>query len=124
MLKKDGADMKPKYGNKKVTYKGKTFDSVKEKNRYAELEMLERGGVIFDLCCQVKFELLPSQKDIKTGKVIERPVYYVADFVYKKKLPNGGVETVVEDTKGFKTDAYILKRKMMFFLKGIKISEV
>lgn len=116
--------MKPKYGNRKITYKGMTFDSVKEKNRYVELELLERGGAIFDLCRQVKYELLPAQKDIKTGKVIERAVYYIADFVYKKKLPDGGVETVVEDSKGFKTDAYILKRKMMFFHHGIRIKEV
>ena len=116
--------MKPKYGNKKVTYKGKTFDSVKEKNRYVELEMLEWGGVIFDLCCQVKFELLPSQKDLKTGKVIERPVYYIADFMYKKKMPDGGIKTIVEDTKGFKTAEYVLKRKMMLFLKGIQVVEV
>lgn len=116
--------MKPKYGNRKITYKGMTFDSVREKNRYIELELMERGGAIFDLCRQVKYELLPSQKDIKTGKVIERPVYYIADFVYKKYLPDGGVETVVEDTKGFKTDAYIIKRKEMLYRHGIRIKEV
>ena len=113
-----------KYHSKKTVVNGIEFQSRKEANRWTELQLLERSGAIFDLCRQVKYELIPSQRDIKTGKVIERPVYYVADFVYKKKLPNGGVETVVEDTKGFKTDAYILKRKMMFFLKGIKISEV
>lgn len=113
-----------KYRNYKVSYKGVGFDSKKELNRWRELTLLEKSGAIFDLCRQVKYELLPSQKDIKTGKVIERPVYYIADFVYKKKLPDGGVETVVEDTKGFKTDAYIIKRKEMLYRHGIKIKEI
>lgn len=113
-----------KYRNYKVSYKGVSFDSKKELNRWHELTLLEKSGAIFDLCRQVKFELIPSQKDIKTGKVIERPVYYIADFVYKKKKPDGGIETVVEDTKGYKTDTYILKRKMLLFFKGIKIKEV
>lgn len=117
--------MKPqKYHNKKTTYKGLEFDSKKEANRWAELQLLERGGAIFDLCRQVKFELLPSQKDLKTGKVIERPVYYIADFMYKQKMPDGGIKTVVEDTKGVKTADYILKRKMMLYMKGIQIIEV
>ena len=52
---------------------------------------------------QVSFELIPSQK--RDGKVIERAVKYIADFVYEE---NG--ETVVEDTKGMKTREYIIKR--------------
>lgn len=117
--------MKPqKYHNKKVTYNGLEFDSKKEANRWAELQLLERGGAIFDLCRQVRFELLPAQKDLKTGKVIERPVHYVADFMYKQKTPDGGIKTIVEDTKGFKTADYILKRKMMLFMKGIQIVEI
>lgn len=113
-----------KYHSKKTVVNGIEFQSRKEANRWTELQLLERSGAIFDLCRQVKYELLPSQKDIKTGKVIERPVYYIADFVYKKKLPDGGVETVVEDTKGFKTDAYIIKRKEMLYRHGIKIKEI
>lgn len=117
--------MKPqKYHNKKVVYNGVEFDSKKEANRYAELLLLERGGAIFDLCRQVKFELLPTQKDLKTGKVIERPVHYIADFMYKQKLPDGGIRTVVEDTKGFKTADYVIKRKMMLYMKGIQVIEI
>lgn len=117
--------MKPqKYHNKKVTYNGLEFDSKKEANRWAELQLLERGGAIFDLCRQVRFELLPTQKDVVTGKVIERPVHYIADFMYKQKQPNGRIKTVVEDTKGFKTADYILKRKMMLYFKGIQIIEI
>ena len=106
-----------KYGNKKITRDGMTFDSVKECARYCELKLMQRAGVITDLECQVKFDLLPAQRI--GGKVVERAVTYVADFVYKQ---NG--QTVVEDTKGFRTKEYILKRKMMLYYHGIQIREV
>ena len=109
-----------KYGAKKVTYDGKTFDSQKEAQRYAELRLLERGKVIEDLRWQVKYELIPAQKD-DSGKVIERAVTYIADFVYIDKKTG---HTVVVDTKGFKTKEYILKRKMMLYFHGIQIREV
>ena len=106
-----------KYGNKKITVDGVTFDSKKEYFRWCELCLLEKAGQITDLKRQVKFELIPSQRI--DGKVVERPVHYVADFVYQE---NG--QTVVEDTKGVKTKDYILKRKMMLYIHGIKIREV
>ena len=106
-----------KYRSRKVTINGITYDSKKEANRHNELLLLQRAGRISDLKTQVKFELLPSQRI--DGKVAERPVTYIADFVYKQ---DG--ETVVEDTKGFRTTDYILKRKMMLFFHGIRIKEV
>lgn len=109
-----------KYGARKVTYDGKTFDSQKEAQRYAELRLLERGKVISGLEFQVKFELIPNQKD-ENGKVIERAVNYIADFVYTD-LKTG--EQIVEDTKGFKTKEYIIKRKLMLHKYGIRIREV
>lgn len=106
---------------------GIEFDSKREAKRYGELLLLERAGAITDLQRQVKYKLLPAQYrpvfDKKTRKwkdrCIEREVSYVADFVYQQ---DG--ETVVEDTKGFKTKDYILKRKMMLFFHGIVIAEV
>ena len=109
-----------KYGAKKVTYDGKTFDSQKEAQRYAELRLLERGKVIEDLHCQVKFTLIPQQYD-KNGRVVERAVHYVADFEYID-IKTG--QTIVEDTKGFKTKEYIIKRKLMLERYGIRIKEV
>ncbi len=106
-----------KYGNRKITKDGITFDSMKEFKRFCELSLLERAGEITELKRQVKFELIPSQRI--EGKVVERPVHYIADFVYQE---NG--QTVVEDTKGFKTKDYILKRKMMLHIHGIRIREV
>lgn len=109
--------MIPKYRNKKVTVDGIVFDSKKEAGRYKELLSLEKAGAIQNLQRQVKFTLIPSQRI--DGKVVERECSYKADFVYWK---DG--EQVVEDTKGFKTSDYILKRKMMLYLNGIRIVEV
>lgn len=108
-----------KYGNKKTTLNGMTFDSKKEARRYSELLLLERAGAIHNLQTQVKYVLIPSQRDPVTGKVIERECAYKADFVYTE---NG--ETVVEDTKGFRTKDYIIKRKLMLKVHGIRIREV
>lgn len=108
-----------KYNSKKTVVDGQKFDSRKEANRYQELLLLERVGAIKDLSRQVKFVLIPSQRDEATGKVIERECSYRADFKYTE---DG--KTVVEDVKGFRTREYILKRKLLLFRYGIKIREV
>lgn len=106
-----------KFNNKKVTIPGRTFDSRKEYNRYCELLLLERGGYISDLKLQVKYVLIPAQKD-ESGKILERECSYVADFVYFDKKTQ---RTVVEDTKGLRTKDYIIKRKLMLERYGIRI---
>lgn len=106
-----------KYHSRKITRDGITYDSVKEYSRHQELLLLERAGAIQGLKRQVRFELIPSQR--YDGKVVERPCCYVADFVYQE---NG--QTIVEDTKGFRTKDYIIKRKLMLYLCGIRIREV
>ena len=106
-----------KYHSRKITVGGETFDSKKEYNRWTELALLQRAGQISDLKRQVKFELIPSQKI--GGRTAERACAYIADFVY---TDNG--KTVVEDTKGFKTKEYIIKRKLMLYIHGIRIREV
>lgn len=124
--------MKSKYHSKKVTINGETFDSKKEANRWCELRLLERAGKIEDLQRQVKFELLPAQYRIvatpkgQKKQCVERAVHYIADFVYKEQLVQDGdfCVTVVEDTKGFRTADYILKRKMLLFFHDIRIREV
>jgi hypothetical protein len=106
-----------KYGNRKVTRDGITFDSIRECQRYCELKLMQRAGVISDLRLQVPYELIPAQRI--DGKVVERAVNYIADFVY---MENG--VTIVEDAKGCRTKEYILKRKMMLWRHGIRIREV
>lgn len=108
-----------KYNNKKITMDGQKFDSKKEASRYRELRLLEKAGVIKELRMQVKFTLIPSQRDEATGKVVERECSYKADFVYEE---DG--KTVVEDVKGFRTKEYIIKRKLMLYQYGIRIREV
>lgn len=93
------------------------FDSKKEATRWLILQQMEKDGSISQLRRQVTFELIPVQKD-ETGKCLERKCTYTADFVY---VEDG--KTVVEDCKGFKTKEYRLKKKMMLFLKGIRIKE-
>lgn len=106
-----------KYNSRKITVDGIDFDSKKEARRFCELCLLEKAGQITNLERQVKFELIPSQKI--DGKVVERSCTYVADFVYTENGKN-----VVEDTKGFKTKDYIIKRKLMLHVHGIRIKEI
>lgn len=108
-----------KYNNKKITVDGQIFDSKKEANRYKELRLLEKAGGIKDLRTQVKFKLIPEQRDEATGKVIERECSYKADFVYEE---DG--KTVVEDVKGYRTKEYIIKRKLLLWQYGIRIREI
>jgi hypothetical protein len=55
--------MMSKYRNKKVLVDGVAFDSKKEAKRYRELKLMEDAGMISRLERQVKFDLLPNQKD-------------------------------------------------------------
>lgn len=107
-----------KYKNTK--YKG--YDSKKEYYRSNELKLLQRAGEISGLQEQVSYELVPSQYEVVDGKrkCVEQSVKYIADFQYVDKNGN----TVVEDTKGYKTKDYIIKRKLMLHVHGIKIKEV
>ena len=109
-----------KYGNRKTTVDGVTYDSAKEARRGVELRLMERAGLISDLCAQVRYTLIPAQR--RDGKVVERAATYVADFVYKDS--NGA--TVVEDVKSpaTRTDVYKLKKKLMLWRFGIEVKEV
>ena len=127
---------KSKYHNIKArTSEGLEFDSRKELRRWKELSMLQSLGEIEDLQRQVEFELIPAQYETeirisdKTGKRLkdkmvlkERRCCYIADFVYKDK----GGNTIVEDTKSeaTRTPEYIIKRKLMRYLKGINVTEI
>lgn len=118
---------------KATTADGITHDSRKEARRWCELQMMQRAGVISDLQRQVKFVLIPTQTEPfprfgKRGnrladgeRVVEKECTYIADFVYTE---NG--ERVVEDTKSdaTKTKEYRIKKKLMLWVHGIKITEV
>jgi hypothetical protein len=120
-----------KYHSKKVEINGMVFDSKKEAKRFSELSLMEKAGTITDLQTQVKFVLIPAQyklierygkkgQRLKDGmKCLERECAYIADFVYFQH----GVK-VVEDTKGFRTKDFIIKRKLMLYMHGIEIKEI
>jgi hypothetical protein len=132
-----------KYRSKKITVNGITYDSKKEMRRHLVLLDMERKGEISDLQRQVKFVLIPAQREpdttgsrggVKKGKLIERECCYVADFVYsvvQKDTSQSASLTaplkgslVVEDTKGVRTKDYVIKRKLMLWVHGIRIKEV
>lgn len=107
-----------KYHARKTEVDGIVFDSKREADRYCELRLLERAGVIKDLRRQVRFELVPGY--VLNGKTI-RPVSYVADFVYVDKMSG---EEIVEDAKGFRTDVFKLKKKIFGYRYKKEIEEV
>lgn len=98
-----------KYHNTKTVADGIKFDSKLEAERYAQLKILERAGVIRDLELQPSFELLPSFR--KNGKTWRKTVYK-ADFRY---ILADGDRIIIEDVKGSTaviTDVFRLKQKL------------
>ena len=114
-----------KYNNKKTN----GYDSKKEAKRAETLKILEQLGDVTDLREQVVYELIPAQTGIRTvivnGKpkekeyTIERKCTYKADFVYVDKTG----KTIVEDVKGFRTEVYKIKKKLLLFTHGIELLE-
>ena len=98
-----------KYHNKKTVLDGIKFDSKLEAERYAQLKMMERAGVIRDLELQPEYELIPSFR--KNGKTWRRTVYK-ADFRYILAEDDS---YIIEDVKGSTaviTDVFRLKQKL------------
>ena len=93
-----------KYNAKKTVVDGITFDSKKEAARYAQLKLLEKAEVIYNLELQPRFLL--QDKFRYKGEAF-RKVEYIADFRYTDKTG----ATIVEDVKGYKTETYNLKKK-------------
>ena len=129
------APKKQKYNTRKIVYDGITFDSKDEIRRYNELLILQRAGEIHDLKYHEQFELIPAQYETverysKTGKrlkdgvkLVERAAVYTSDFSYYLTATG---EKIVEDVKceKTKTEAYVLRRKLIYKIYGIKIKEV
>lgn len=112
------APASPKKRSKYGAVKSCGYDSRKEHRRANELKLMQRAGLISNLRQQVKYVLIPTQRD-PAGNLLEKECSYYADFVYDKN----GV-SVVEDTKGFRTPEYRIKRKLMLRIHGIVIKEI
>lgn len=98
-----------KYHNTKTVADGIKFDSKLEAERYAQLKILERAGVIRALELQPSFELIPPFK--KNGKTWRKTVYK-ADFKY---ILADDDRIIIEDVKGSTaviTDVFRLKQKL------------
>ena len=118
-----GAPKASKYRNKPTD----GYASRKEAKRAAELKLMEKAGKIRNLKEQVRFELIPAQRNA-AGRVDERECAYVADFCYEEYHwtdANGEPiwVKVVEDCKGMRTAVYRIKKKLMLHVHGIAIRE-
>ena len=100
-----------KYGAKKVTIDGITFDSKAEGRYYEHLQKLKKTGVVEDFEMQKVFTLLDRFAHPHTGRIV-RAVTYRADFeVY---YTDGRVEVV--DVKGFmKNQVFLIKQKLFMY---------
>lgn len=75
---------------------GFVYDSKAEYQRWAYLDLMQRGGLISDLQRQVKFELKSGDTKVMTRRGIAK---YTPDFVY---MENG--QRVIEDVKGYRDE--------------------
>jgi hypothetical protein len=98
-----------KYNATKTEIDGITFDSKGEARRYAELRLMERGGLISGLERQPEFVLQEAFTDCTGQK--HRAIKYRADFKY---IENGRI--IIEDFKGMLTQEFKLKAKLFRFM--------
>ena len=97
------------------------FDSNAEHDRYLELRVMEKAGMISDLECHPSYEILPKQ-ETPPGKPNFRAIIYTPDFRYKR---DG--KTVVEEVKSEytrKEKDYIMRRKLILYTLGIYVEEI
>lgn len=105
-----------KYKARKTELDGITFDSQAEANRYRNLALLQKAGLISDLELQVPYVLAPKAK--LQGESRTRPaVRYVADFRYTDSMG----QLVVEDVKGMDTPVSRLKRHLLKTVHGVDV---
>lgn len=100
-----------KYHNIISEFQGIKFHSKRELKRYQELLILEKCKEIYDIELQPPFPVFINGKKVCT---------YFADFGYRDTQSK---ERIIEDCKGYKTDIYRLKKKLVEALYGITILE-
>lgn len=122
-----------KYGNRQGVYVAEVdrrFDSQREANEAVKLLIQQQRGEIRGLRFQVSYPLNVNGLLVCT---------YRSDFVFEEPGPRvvkttiGRTDffdtrqawvTVVADAKGFKTDVYRLKKRLMLAVYGIEIREL
>lgn len=112
--------MTHKYRAVKTVVDGIEFPSKREANRYRELMLLKRAGIVKEIELQPAYELMPGFTHPATGQRV-RPIKYKADFLVTYE--DGRQE--IEDTKGMRTPEYLLKKKLfMHKYPSLQIKEV
>lgn len=101
-----------KFGARKTVVDGITFDSKAEAKRWGELQLAVRAGAISELERQVRYDF--AHNGVRIG-------FYKADFRYRVRETNS---VVVEDVKGFRTDVFALKAKLMRAFHGVDVQEI
>lgn len=101
-----------KYHSKRTQADGHSFDSMKECNRYHELKLLKKAGVITDFELQPRFLLQEGYIDGISRKWVKK-MEYVADF--KVFYPDGHFE--IEDVKSVATMTKVYRIKKKLFRK-------
>lgn len=96
-----------KYGNYEKEYNGQIYHSKKEAGWARELDLLIRAKKIKSYERQVRFSI-----DVNGYHICN----YIADFVVTDNLD----EKIIEEVKGFETDVFRLKWKLMEALYGKK----
>ena len=115
-----GTRRRLKYNNKKCERDGIKFDSQKELDRYLELKIMEKIGLIAGLELQKDFTLIDAIP-AKNEMPAQRATKYRADFYYFNKAD---FQWIIEDCKGYRTELYKIKKKLMRAKYGIIIREV
>jgi hypothetical protein len=100
-----------KYHNVRTQVGGVSFASRREAEAWVKLLAAQKAGRITNLRRQVRFPLQVN------GVLV---CVYVADFAWD----DPDWDRVVADAKGYKTDVYKLKRKLMKAVYNIDILEL
>ncbi len=116
-----GGYAKTKYKSVGTTEDGIKFASKKEVARYRVLKLEQKAGEIRGLRTHVRYPIV-----VNGVQVCE----YECDFEYERMNGNYGDgvmrplwKKVVEDVKGYRTDVYKLKKKLMRAALGIEVVE-
>ena len=105
--------MRNKYNSKSIVIDGEKFDSMMEADRYLELSLMQRAGIISNLECHPTFTLQePFSCDGKRYQSIK----YTPDFRYEE-----GGRIVVEEVKGYKTKDYSIRKRLFLYQYGERV---
>lgn len=111
---------KNKLNATQVEIDGVKFHSKFEGEVYEALLNLERVGYISELKLQHEITLIPS---FMYDRSRIRPTRMIVDFSFKLNLPDGRQIPVDFETKGYQTDVYRIKIKLLKFMKKDVVKE-